>query len=600
MHSSRSPTSNTNLQSALTQLSTGKRINSGADDPAGLIASQALAGDITNTQQAISNSQMASKMISTADSSLAQVSSLLTTIQGLVNQAASTGNMSASAIAANQQVIDSSLDAINRISQTTSFQGQNLLDGSLAFTTTGVPTSVSGMQITQANLGTAGSLGVGVNISTAATGAFLKTDIPAFSNSSAAPATGTTSAFADGGNLHGDRASNGPQYNGVHLVFETDASTPAADPQATYNSAAKEILVKVNDLTATTDADVVTAINKTGFTALASAPTDVVDPAAGKDFGSTGLTAGLVRDSIAAGLANGANGTGGLTTAVEFQLTGSNGSQVFSFAAGTDASTMATTINLAAEQTGVYATTANTNTLELQSTNPNDATSTVGYGSTAKVEVDMLGGTLLPNAIEDVGNNTTNTSAGTDAVGTINGVTAVGSANTLSVDNSNLALSMTVAPNTSGAINFTITGGGAVFQIGPTVGTNQQAHLGLSSVNTNSLGGATGTLYDLYSNGSASLATDPTTAAQIVNEAVDQVTSLRGQLGGFQSATLDSNISSLTSAVTNLTSAKSSISDADFAAESAALTQAQVLVQSGTAVLSIANHAPENVLTLLK
>ncbi len=178
------------------------------------------------------------------------------------------------------------------------------------------------------------------------------------------------------------------------------------------------------------------------------------------------------------------------STAVEMQITGSNGSQVFSFAAGTTASTMATTINLAAEQTGVYATTANTDTLELQSTNPDNTTSQVGYGSTAKVEVTMLDGTTLPNAIQDVGNNTTSTSAGTDVAGTINGVTAVGSGNTLSVDNSNLALSMTVAPTTAGAINFNITGGGAVFQIGPTVGTNQQAHLGLSSVNTNSLGGA--------------------------------------------------------------------------------------------------------------
>ena len=92
----------------------------------------------------------------------------------------------------------------------------------------------------------------------------------------------------------------------------------------------------------------------------------------------------------------------------------------------------------------------------------------------------------------------------------------------------------------------------------------------------------------------------PQTAAQIVNEAVNQVTSLRGQLGAFQSATLDSNIASLTSAVTNLTSAKSSITDADFAAQNAALTQAQVLVQSGTAVLSIANHEPQAVLALLQ
>ena len=53
------------------------------------------------------------------------------------------------------------------------------------------------------------------------------------------------------------------------------------------------------------------------------------------------------------------------------------------------------------------------------------------------------------------------------------------------------------------------------------------------------------------------------------------------------------------SAVTNLTSAKSTISDADFASESPP-TQAQVLAQSGTAVLSIANHEPQSVLALLQ
>ena len=192
-------TSNANLQSALTQLSTGKKINSGADNPAGLIASQELAGDIANTNQAVSNSQMASSMISTADSSLAQVSSLLTTIQGLVNQAASTGNMSATAIAANQEVVDSSLDAISRIASTTSFQGQNLLDGSLAFKTTpstNFATNASSLQVSQANLGTSGQLGVDVNVATAATGRVLKTTIPAV-GAAAAPAAGTTQVFAN-------------------------------------------------------------------------------------------------------------------------------------------------------------------------------------------------------------------------------------------------------------------------------------------------------------------------------------------------------------------------------------------------------------------
>ena len=62
--------SNSDLQTALTRLSTGLRINSGADDPAGLIASEALRSEITSLGKAISNTRRASQIISTADSAL--------------------------------------------------------------------------------------------------------------------------------------------------------------------------------------------------------------------------------------------------------------------------------------------------------------------------------------------------------------------------------------------------------------------------------------------------------------------------------------------------------------------------------------------------
>ena len=97
-----------------------------------MIAATALGNDIKSTQQAISNSQVANQMISTADSALGQINTLLTSIRGLVTQAANTGALSSAQIAANQLQIDSSLDAINRISQTTKFQGKNLLDAASA------------------------------------------------------------------------------------------------------------------------------------------------------------------------------------------------------------------------------------------------------------------------------------------------------------------------------------------------------------------------------------------------------------------------------------------------------------------------------------
>ena len=59
-------------------------------------------------------------------------------------------------------------------------------------------------------------------------------------------------------------------------------------------------------------------------------------------------------------------------------------------------------------------------------------------------------------------------------------------------------------------------------------------------------------------------------------------------------------IVSLNDTLSNLSEAESSVRDADFAAESARLTRAQILVQSGTSVLSIANQNPQNVLSLLR
>ncbi len=173
---------NASLQQALTRLSTGLRINTGKDDPAGLIASENLRSDITSIKKAISNTDRANQVIATADSSLGQVSSLLNDIRGLVTESANTGALSDEQIAANQLQIDSSLTALNRIAQTTEFQGRRLLDGSLDFlTSAGTNFSrLSDLSIDQANLGATGSKAVAITISAAATNAEVDvTNIPA-------------------------------------------------------------------------------------------------------------------------------------------------------------------------------------------------------------------------------------------------------------------------------------------------------------------------------------------------------------------------------------------------------------------------------------
>ena len=161
---------------------------------------------------------------------------------------------------------------------------------------------------------------------------------------------------------------------------------------------------------------------------------------------------------------------------------------------------------------------------------------------------------------------------GTDIQATVNNVQATGSGNTVSLDSPNLAFSATLTPGVAAntQVSFNINGGGALFQLGSVVTSNQQARLGIQNVDTSSLGGTVGRLYQIGSGENASLATNPALAGQIVQAALNSITSLRGQLGAFQTATLDSNISTLTNAVTNLTAAQSDIQDADFAGESAA------------------------------
>ena len=84
-----------------------------------------------------------------------------------------------------------------------------------------------------------------------------------------------------------------------------------------------------------------------------------------------------------------------------------------------------------------------------------------------------------------------------------------------------------------------------------------------------------------------------------VDSALRSVNSLRSQFGAIQNR-FESTIANLQSAVENLSAARSRIQDADFAAETAALTRAQILQQAGTAILSQANAAPQSVLALLQ
>ena len=125
----------------LERLSTGLRINRGRDDPAGLIASERLRFEISATHQAIKNSARANNVIATTEAALNETNSLILDLQALVVEAANKGALTSEEINANQLQIDSILESIDRIANTTTFGSKKLLDGSGAYNLSSVPTT---------------------------------------------------------------------------------------------------------------------------------------------------------------------------------------------------------------------------------------------------------------------------------------------------------------------------------------------------------------------------------------------------------------------------------------------------------------------------
>ena len=196
----------------------------------------------------------------------------------------------------------------------------------------------------------------------------------------------------------------------------------------------------------------------------------------------------------------GGTAAGGFNADIVFELSGATGADVLSFGAGADVATLVSAINSGSDSTGVTATN-NAGTLELAST---------AYGSNAFVSVKVLSGDTPNHTFGgglQVNGSAGSRATGTDISATVNGIQASGDGNKLSINTASLDLSLTVAAGSSTSVNFSINGGGALFQLGPEVVSNEQAGIGVTSVNTAKLGGVDGKLFQLGSGGIASLGT---------------------------------------------------------------------------------------------
>lgn len=162
---------NRSMQTSLQRLSSGLRIDAAKDDPAGLIVSELLRSEMTGVRQAIDNTERANNVIATAEGALNEVSSLLNDIRDLVVEAASTGAMTHEEIRANQLQVDSAIDTIDRIANSTTFGGKRLLNGSMDFNRSVIAdldNALADIRIDTAMLGPSGAVDLDFEIDQAA------------------------------------------------------------------------------------------------------------------------------------------------------------------------------------------------------------------------------------------------------------------------------------------------------------------------------------------------------------------------------------------------------------------------------------------------
>lgn len=592
------------LATSLQRLSSGLRINSAKDDAAGLAISERFTTQIRGLNQAIRNANDGISLAQTAEGALGEAGNSLQRIRELAIQSANSTNSVSDRAALNAEA-QQLLSEIQRNAQTTSFNGQKILDGSFssaqfqvgAEANQTISLSISGA--TTNLLGAYQATGVQAVGTTAFDGADLSINGVAVAASSATTSAGVTA---------GSAAAKATAINAVTTqtgVTATASTTlTGVAPVAGVSLGNGELLINgvaVGSIASAATAvqqsnNAVTAINavsnQTGVTAEANQSTGVLTLTAadGRDItisaGGAG-TAQVVTDIFnAVGLdaATEANPTGNNTqtltinTNAAFVATGTtNGNEIavgdtvtvdglvyeFYNSAGTySGSNIGVGVALAGDESAVAtALTSAINAQRALGTTTASASSAAGVVTLTndKVGAETLG--YAESVADGVGVIVQSTeTAGTDAAG----ATAVVTGGTLTLSSDK---------------NFTFTGTNAQLTAAG-LQTASTALTQLASVDISDVDGAN-------------------SAISIIDGALAQISTIRGNLGAIQNR-FQSTISNLSATSENLSAARSRTLDTDFAAETAALTKAQILQQAGVSILSQANSLPQMVLQLLQ
>ncbi len=630
---------NNSLQTVLQQLSSGSKINSGADDAAGLSLVNGLEANQTALMQSETNATEGVGLLEVADGALSQVTNLLDRAVTLATEA-SNGTLNSTQEAAANQEYQSILSEINNIGSTTTYNQEQVFAGNTIAIYTG-DSSTTGSSIDNLYIRPLSSSNVGD------------------SSGAISYSSGANNVFIDL-SKDGTNASASDSLSGTSTTINVSYLTKGSGGSAVTAMAA--ITVGAGTTYANTSQGLINAINNAGlglnatFDTAQQAGTAAVSTA----LAANGTTAGTGSDTgieiSGTGLGAGTNGVGvvGALSVVastdlltgSLTIVGADGKShavTLGAAASTDTLTnLAATINTAAY--GVTASLSNggkTMTLTsddsgvvVSGTSITDAGAATALTSTPTVATQYFSqvGTFTVAASADALHGTLQIGQNTITLG------AAGSTATISqlaayINNGSFGVKAALNPAGT-AITFTsansaMTFGGAPLDIAaadPVVTTANSAFseyysVGITGAVTDSStgGGTTTTGLTVDTNGTGGTATisysdgagvdlastDLTTqsnaesALQDINSAISAAAALDGYVGG-QINTLGSISQVMSTQQENVVSAQNAVQATDYASATSNMSKYEILSQTGIAALAQANSVQQEVTKLLQ
>lgn len=573
------------LNTALQRLSSGLRINSAKDDAAGLAISERFSTQIRGLNQAARNANDGISLAQTAEGALAEVTNNLQRIRELAIQSVNATNSDSDRAALDLEV-QQRLAEIDRIANQTSFNGRKVLDGSFGAALFQVGANVG--ETISLNLQTSMRLD-SIGATTSATSVDLDTLITEGTDA----VTGSAATYTfDATNIIGDYST----VTGSAAVYTTDTLTPGDFDGAAFTVNLPDASTFAVDFTGDTFAsvaDVATAIqNEAGYGAAGFTVAAVGNTLQFTDSGNvtgnfsfTGTDAALLSagsPTDTAGVADDASAN------AAFSVTDSEGNAVnvtldSNITSATDLKTVLDAVSGGAFTVAV---------------NGTEVTLTDDANATGSFAIGGADATLITD----------------EQVSTVAGVADVAAVAATTLDVSgDFSIAIGDGDPVAVADGSYSTAQSFVDAVNTALGSNGTAELNddgtftiYASEDIAFSGGleATLTLADATASGDLTTATVLTVSAsndmiRRIDSSLTSVSDLRSTFGAVQNR-FESTIASIQTTSENLSASRSRILDADFAAETAALTRAQILQQAGTAMLAQANALPQNVLALLQ